>query len=284
MLSYQHGFHAGNEADVLKHVVLVACLEYMTQKPKPLLYVDTHAGAGGYALDSAQSQKTAEYRRGIARLWSLGDDLPEGLQSYLDVVRAFNQFAGSQEALAFYPGSPWIAQALLREGDRLQLFELHPKEAALLQQGLVKKRGLSVFQQDGFQGLIAALPPKERRGLVLMDPPYEIKTDYEQVVSRLIQAHKRFAGGTYLLWYPVVERARIDQLEKALKNSGIRAIDLYELAIAPDTSARGMTASGMIVINPPWILKNQMNTLLPWLCQHLAEGQGFYRIETLVEE
>ena len=284
MLSYQHGFHAGNEADVLKHVVLVACLEYMTQKPKPLLYVDTHAGAGGYALDSAQSQKTAEYRRGIARLWSLGDDLPEGLQSYLDVVRAFNQFAGSQEALAFYPGSPWIAQALLREGDRLQLFELHPKEAALLQQGLVKKRGLSVFQQDGFQGLIAALPPKERRGLVLMDPPYEIKTDYEQVVSRLIQAHKRFAGGTYLLWYPVVERARIDQLEKALKNSGIRAIDLYELAIAPDTSARVMTASGMIEINPTWKLKNQMNTLLPWLCQHLAEGQGFYRIETLVEE
>ncbi len=284
MLSYQHGFHAGNEADVLKHVVLVACLEYMMQKPKPLLYVDTHAGAGGYALDSAQAQKTAEYRRGIARLWALGDDAPENLRSYLAVVRAFNEFAGSPEVLAFYPGSPWIAQTLLREEDRLQLFELHPKEAALLQQGLVKKRGLSVFQQDGFQGLIAALPPKERRGLVLMDPPYEIKTDYEQVVSRLIQAHKRFAGGTYLLWYPVVERARINQLEKALKNSGIRAIDLYELAIAPDTSARGMTASGMIVINPPWVLKNQMNTLLPWLCQHLAEGQGFYRIETLVEE
>ncbi|MDY0136554.1 MAG: 23S rRNA (adenine(2030)-N(6))-methyltransferase RlmJ [Thiomicrospira sp.] len=283
MLSYQHGFHAGNYADVLKHLVLVNILDYMTQKDKPLLYVDTHAGAGGYALASAQAQKTAEYRQGIGRIWQC-DEAPQGLASYLAVVEAFNQSAGSAADLGFYPGSPWIAQHLLRPSDRLQLFELHPKEYALLAQAIEKRRGVQLLHQDGFQGLLAALPPKERRGLVLMDPPYEIKTDYAQVVSALCQAYKRFATGTYAIWYPVVERARINQLEKALKNSGIRAIDLYELAIAPDTSARGMTASGMIVINPPWVLKNQMNTLLPWLCQRLAEGQGFYRIETLVEE
>jgi 23S rRNA (adenine2030-N6)-methyltransferase len=282
MLSYQHGFHAGNYADVLKHLVLVNILDYMTQKDKPLLYVDTHAGAGGYALESAQSQKTAEYRQGIARVWH-NADAPEAMAGYLAAVQAFNASAGASD-LGFYPGSPWIAQHLLRPTDRMQLFELHPKEYALLQQAITVRRGIELAQLDGFSRLLAVLPPKERRGLVLIDPPYELKTDYEQVVSALCQAHKRFATGTYAVWYPVVERARIVQMERALVASGIRAIDRYELAIAPDTRGRGMTASGMIVINPPWRLKAQMEAVLPWLTACLAQGQGAYRIDTWVGE
>lgn len=283
MLSYRHGFHAGNFADVLKHWVLVESLAYLLQKDKPIWYADTHAGAGGYALDSAQAQKTAEYQNGIARLWDQAD-LPPALADYLAQIKAFNQQASQADKLAFYPGSPWLAQSILREHDRLSLFELHPQEQTLLQQNMAKDRRVKVFARDGFEGLIAALPPKERRGLILIDPPYEIKTDYQKVVETLVQAHKRFATGCYLLWYPVVERQRIRQLENAFIQSGIRHIDLYEMGLSSDSSGRGMTASGMIVINPPWTLKNTIASALPWLTHHLAGAAGEYRIETLVAE
>jgi 23S rRNA (adenine2030-N6)-methyltransferase len=284
MLSYRHAFHAGNFADVLKHLIQVQVLDYLLQKDKPIWYADTHAGAGGYALTSAEAQKNAEYQNGIAQLWGR-DDLPQTIERYVNLVAEFNCQAGAPVGeLKYYPGSPWFAAQMLRDSDRLSLYELHPQEQTLLIQNLAQGRRCKVFCNDGFQGVIAALPPKERRGLVLIDPPYEIKTDYEQVVETLIQAHKRFATGTYALWYPVVERARVKRLERGLIESGIRHIELYEMGLQADTSGRGMTASGMIVINPPWTLKSQMQQLLPWLTEKLARKQGIYRIETLVEE
>lgn len=283
MLSYRHAFHAGNFADVLKHLVQVQCLNYLLQKDKPIWYADTHAGAGGYALDSSEAQKNAEFQNGIGQVWGQ-INLAEPLQTYVDLVAQFNQQAGAKDTLKFYPGSPWFAQTLLREHDRLSLFELHPKEQALLKQNLGSHRRLKIFDTDGFKGLIAQLPPKERRGLVLIDPPYEIKEDYDTVVETLVQAHKRFATGTYALWYPVVERRRINRLEKALVNSGIRNIQLYELGLTDDTNGRGMTASGMIVINPPWTLLSQMQMLLPDLAKRLGGQAGCYRVETLCAE
>ncbi|UQB42736.1 23S rRNA (adenine(2030)-N(6))-methyltransferase RlmJ [Thiomicrospira microaerophila] len=285
MLSYRHAFHAGNFADVLKHLVLLESLFYLTQKDKPVWYADSHAGGGGYALNSHQAQKNAEFVNGIGRLWQ-ASDAPQAVGRYLQQVAAFNQQNQSTD-LSYYPGSPWLAQSVLREQDRLSLFELHAQENLILQQTLAlggRDRRLKVFEQDGFQGVIAQLPPKERRGLVLIDPSYEIKTDYERVVEVLVQAHKRFATGSYLLWYPVVERQRIHQLEKALRASGMRNISLYELGLSDDTSGRGMTASGMVVINPPWTLHATMQQVLPWLVEQLAPKTGFYRADILVEE
>lgn len=279
MLSYRHAFHAGNFADVLKHLVQVEILRYLHQKEKPFVYIDTHSGAGLYALDSDAAEKTAEYRQGIGRLEQC--DWPV-MQPYLQLIRQLSERNGQQH---LYPGSPALAQALLRPQDRAQCYELHPADYALLSELMQGDRRVRVQQSDGFQGLIASLPPAERRGLVLIDPPYEIKSDYDTVVSTLIKAHKRFATGIYALWYPVVERSRIDKLEQALISSGIPRIQLFELGLSADTEGRGMTSAGMIVINPPWTLKPALDTVLPLLASTLPEhGQGVWRSVELVVE
>lgn len=280
MLSYRHSFHAGNFADVLKHLVLVQTLHHLTQKEKPLLYLDTHAGAGGYLLSSEHAGKTLEFEDGIGRLWGRGD-LPQGLEEYLALVRRFNGAGPLQR----YPGSPWFAQQLLRQQDRMVLRELHPSDFALLQQTFRGDRRCRVEREDGFQACLALLPPAERRGLVLLDPPYEMKEDYQRVVDTLLAAHRRFATGTYAIWYPVVERYRIERMEKALLASGIRRVLLLELGVLPDSPGRGMTASGMIVVNPPWSLAAAMAPLLDYLAAHLADnGRGHSRLVELVGE
>lgn len=277
MLSYRHSFHAGNHADVLKHLVLCRIFSYLVRKDKPLCYVDTHAGAGGYALQSPQALKNREYETGIGRLWQR-QDLPAPLSGYVDLVRRFNP----DGELSQYPGSPWLARQLLRPDDRLFLHELHPADCAALREQSAADRRVKVACTDGYQGCVALLPPRERRGLVLMDPPFELKTDYRQVVETLQQAHRRFATGIYALWYPVVERARVEQLERALRATGIPAVDRYELAIAPDRRGHGMTASGLLVVNPPWTLRQELETCLPWLVRELAGAGGDCRVETLV--
>ncbi|MBN2647278.1 MAG: 23S rRNA (adenine(2030)-N(6))-methyltransferase RlmJ [Thiotrichales bacterium] len=279
MLSYLHGFHAGNFADVLKHLVSVQILNYLTDKPKPLFYLDTHAGSGGFALLKAQAQKTQEYQNGIGKLWEISEPLPAAVADYLEQVRQFNP----QPELKRYPGSPWFAQSLLRDEDRASLFELHPKEFADCHKKFSKDRRFRIYQEDGFHACMAQLPPREKRGYVLMDPPYEVKQDYRTAVDTLIQAHKKFATGTYALWYPVVERSRIIQMEKRFIASGIRNIQRFELGIASDILP-GMNASGMIVINPPWTLKSAMDDCLPFLANALGDRQGFYRSEQLVPE
>lgn len=278
LLSYRHSFHAGNVADVLKHIVLIEILQHLLKKDKAFSYIDTHAGAGLYHLKSQQAEKLQEYQQGIARLIAL--DWPE-LAAYQAAVRAVNP----DDSLTFYPGSPRIALHYLRPQDPAWLFELHPEDVELLSRNVHRQRQAKVWQEDGLKGVLRMLPPASRRGLVLIDPSYEIKTDYDAVFNTVVAACKKFATGIYAIWYPVVDRTRIDRLEQQFRQSGIKHIQLFELGLSPDSDARGMTSSGMIVINPPWPLRDAMSALLPKLVSALDDsGEAFYRNEVLVPQ
>lgn len=280
MLSYKHAFHAGNHADVLKHIVLMYSLEYMKRKSKPLMYLDTHAGSALYSKTSDEALKNKEYENGINAVVA-SKNIPKLVERYVELVVQCQK----ENANESYPGSPWLAKMLLQSTDCLFLYELHNNEFRALEANMAFVRSSRVFHSDGLKGLVASMPPVQRRGLVLIDPSYELKEDYERVASSIIEAYKRFIGGTFLLWYPVVDRDRIDRLEKRLINSGIRNISLYELTVSEDSSATGMTGSGMIVINQAWTLKKEMQEVLPFLSKTLGlDGRGCFRIETLVAE
>jgi 23S rRNA (adenine2030-N6)-methyltransferase len=280
MLSYQHAYHAGNYADVLKHVILIQVLNYLKQKPKPFCYIDTHAGQGEYKLDSAEAQKNQEFQNGIGALWERGD-VPGCVADYVNLLKQFNHSG----QLKHYPGSPLIAAQLLNAKDRLFLFELHTAESRRLEDNVKCDKRIKTFRTDGLKDSFGLLPPKENRGLILIDPSYEVKSDYQSVVDAMKEMYKRFATGCYLLWYPVVVRRRNQYMERALQASGIRNIQLFELGIQPDSDEFGMTACGMIVINPPWTLLAEMHQILPWLAETLGQNQqGHYRAEQLVAE
>ena len=281
MLSYRHSFHAGNHADVLKHIVLMLILENLKLKDKGFYYLDTHAGVGRYQLSSDEAEKTGEYKEGIGRLWER-TDLPQEISRYVDLIKHLNFGA---KALRYYAGSPLIAAQLLRPQDRALLTELHPRDFPLLRNNFKEFKNVSVKCDNGFQQLKATLPPKERRGLVLIDPPYELKEDYDLVVKAAEEGYKRFATGTYAIWYPVVLRHQTKRIFKGLQASGIRKILKIELAVRPDSDQRGMTASGMAVINPPWTLENQMKAILPYLVKTLVpEGTGSWTVEWITPE
>lgn len=277
MLSYRHQFHAGNPADVLKHTVLSLILEALKQKEKTIFYLDTHAGAGCYALNHPYSQKTAEYRAGIARLWGRSD-IPPSLKPYLQAIHSVN---GSDQ-LRHYPGSPAIAAALLRSHDQLYFSERHPTDFSALQHRFKGDRRVYVSATDGYQQLSARLPPPSRRGVIFIDPTYELKSDYQAVVTALQRGYRRFPTGVYVLWYPVVQRWRTEQLFQALQRSGLTPILHIELALQADCEATGMTASGMLVLNPPWKLEGQVAELLPWLQRILCQpGEGYGSLKWL---
>lgn len=274
MLSYRHAFHAGSHADVLKHSALLLMLEYLKQKDKPFWYIDTHAGAGRYRLQDAEAQKTREFESGIARLWSR-PDLPESLQIYCDSVRAQN---GGGE-LRFYPGSPLFAAHSLRAEDRLRLFELHPQDYDILSNIFSKDRRAMLAKQDGLAGLKALLPPLSRRALVLIDPPYEQQSEYRQVVDSLKDALRRFPGGTYALWYPLLEQPEPKRLPQKLVGLGCESTLRVELRVRaptarPDLKNGGMYGSGLFVINPPWTLAAQLRDMLPYLSDVLKEDDS----------
>jgi|SaaInlStandDraft_3_1057020.scaffolds.fasta_scaffold02920_5 23S rRNA (adenine2030-N6)-methyltransferase len=280
MLSYRHSYHAGNFADVLKHSVLIHIIEHLKKKQKPFCYVDTHAGAGSYSLNSEQAEKTQEYLQGIAKIWQ-ADNLPPAIAAYVNVIKAFNIDA----TLNRYPGSPMIARHLLRPQDRIFLYELHNTEVEILCQSVNKDKRVQVIHKDGFKQSLSIMPPQQRRGLVLIDPSYEIKTEYKQVLETIIQLHQRFSTGTYALWYPVVERQRIDELERKILASPLRNVQLFELAQRADSDGQGMTASGVVVVNPPWTLYAEMQQALPYLAENLGlVNQGAYRIRQLKDE
>ncbi|MWN32248.1 MULTISPECIES: 23S rRNA (adenine(2030)-N(6))-methyltransferase RlmJ [unclassified Gilliamella] len=280
MLSYRHSYHAGNHADVLKHIVLTLCIESLKEKEKPFLYLDTHSGAGRYLLKSEHSEKTGEYLSGINLLWQQSN-IPELINTYISILKRYNPF----DELKYYPGSPLIAKQLLRKQDKINLTELHPTDYALLKQEFSKDKRTKVLREDGFVQLKSKLPPQSRRGIVLIDPSYEIKDDYQKIPVALLEAYKRFATGVYLIWYPVVSRTQTQKMIDNIVNSGIKRVSQFELAIKPDNNQKGMTASGMIVINPPWKLHEQMRTILPWLKTILdIEKTGNYIIRELVPE
>lgn len=279
MLSYRHGFHAGNPADVLKHAVFVFVLGHLQRKAGPLLILDTHAGAGLYDLASAEAAKTGEFRDGIARLAAGAGEVPDLLGTYLALVKARNP----RGPLAVYPGSPALALTMKRPQDRLAFYELHPADHQRLADLAGRVRGVSIERTDGFKGLTARVPPDGRRGLVLIDPSYEIKTDYDKVVAALAKAWRRFATGVYILWYPVIERSRIDGLLAAVTAAGIRKVYRIELGMAPDAPGYGMTASGVLVVNPPFTLPGAAGAALPWLAERLG-AHGPAVAEWLVPE
>ena len=271
MLSYRHAFHAGNHADVLKHLALVQVLRYFNQKDKPYWFIDTHAGAGAYALTKGYATQVAEYKDGIARLWSC-DDLPDALQDYMGIVRAENR----DGTLRHYPGSPRIARALLRDIDRLRLFELHPSDHPSLERNLAAAGKRVLIQHgDGFAGLKALLPPPPRRAVALIDPSYEVKADYQHVVQALRDALTRFPTGCYLLWYPLLARVEAQKLPEKLRK--LPAADWLDVTLrvkAPSPDGLGMHGSGLFVINPPYTLRATLQSVMPWLARVLAQDEG----------
>lgn len=277
MLSYRHGFHAGNHADVLKHFITVELLQYLNRKDKPYWYIDTHAGAGVYALDDTFASKNAEYAGGIGKLWTR-DDVPEPLHAYLDEIRALNP----DNTLRLYPGSPYLAFSLLRDIDRLRLFEMHSTEIEVLRDNFRHAgRRVMVYPGDGFTGLKALLPPQPRRGIVLIDPSYEDKEDYGHVVRTLREGLQRFATGIYAIWYPQVQRRASQLLPEQLKALGVTHWLHVALTVAaPREDGFGLHGSGMFVINPPWTLRPMLEQVMPWLCDALAQDAGAdYRLE-----
>jgi 23S rRNA (adenine2030-N6)-methyltransferase len=293
MFSYRHGFHAGNHADVFKHVALLAILRHLTAKETPLWVIDTHAGAGLYRLDSDYAGTSGEAAHGIFRLAETvgthntiaGQPLAPAVADYLEQVRAFNR----QGQWRIYPGSPFLAQRLLRTEarDKLKLFELHPSDSKALAGHVAQLeagRQVSMARDDGFEALKALLPPPSRRALVLMDPSYEIKSDYGKVVAALKDSLQRFATGTYAIWYPVIPRPEAHDLPRRLKTLANQArkpwlhatfaIGQGEAAPAGDPRRPGLTASGIFVLNPPHTLRPALEAALPQLLEALGRGRG----------
>jgi len=272
LFSYRHAFHAGNHADVLKHAVLIHMLDYLNRKDTPYWVVDTHAGAGLYALDSDWAAKNAEFADGIGRLWQR-DDLPPLLASYLERVRRYNP----DGRLRHYPGSPWLTLDALRERDRLRLFEMHPTESDVLVGNLEQLdktalRQTTIYATDGFEGMKALLPPPPRRGLVLIDPSYEDKQDYRRTLNAVKEGLKRFATGTYAVWYPLVQRREATELARHLDNLQVKSWLHVSLTVKkPAADGLGLHGSGMFVVNPPWTLHAALREAMPVLTRLLAQ-------------
>ncbi|MFD2057872.1 23S rRNA (adenine(2030)-N(6))-methyltransferase RlmJ [Mesorhizobium calcicola] len=282
-MNYRHAYHAGNFADVVKHVVLTRLLEYLKQKDKAFRVVDTHAGIGRYDLSSVEAQKTGEWQGGIGRLIDapLSRTVAELLAPYLEAVRSLNPDGGIQK----YPGSPLIARHLMRKQDRLSAIELHPKDAGKLRTLFAGDFQARVIELDGWLALGAHLPPKEKRGLVLIDPPFEEAGEFERLVDGLIRAHKRWPGGIYALWYPIKDRKAIIAFRKALKQSGIPKLLDIEFEIRPASSQPSLDGSGLLVVNPPFTLEGELRTLLPALHGLLAvERPAHWSMEWLAGE
>lgn len=270
MFAYRHAFHAGNHADVLKHLVLTLVLGHLNAKPKAYRMVDTHAGAGGYSLESRYARQKAEYEQGVGRLWSR-DDLPAPLASYVAQVRAFNPVG----RLAQYPGSPAIARALLRPQDQLRCFERHPTDHRILAAFLADMNGAQVEDGDGFERLKSTLPPPSRRGVVLIDPSYEGHADYARVVGCLRDALTRFAEGVYVVWYPQVGKLEAAQLPRRLVHLAPKSWLRAELTVQrPSAQGFGLVGSGVVVFNPPHLLGAELKAALPYLADVLGQYDG----------
>lgn len=270
-MNYRHIYHAGNFADVLKHAVLARLVTYLQQKEKAFRVLDTHAGIGLYDLSSEEAQKTGEWRDGIGRL--LEGDLPAPiaaiLEPYLATVRELNP--GTE--LTRYPGSPKLVRMLFRPQDRLSAMELHPDDYETLHRLFDGDFQSRVTELDGWLALGAHLPPKEKRGLILVDPPFEIEGEYERLADGLAKGYRRFAGGTFCLWYPLKKNAPIKAFHEALKALEIPKMLCAELSVRSDRDTTGLSGSGLIIVNPPFTLKGELDVLLPFLKTRLGQDR-----------
>ena len=268
-----------------KHITLILLLQSLKRKNSAFCYIDTHAGRGQYDLHSEFARKNREYETGISMLWALSD-VPAPVLAYLDAVRIVNpRFKCRGKGPRLYPGSPVIARQFLRPQDRMVLMELHNTEAPKLRDLFKNDKQVIVHHRDGFEGLPALVPPPEKRGMVLVDPSYEIKTDFELLIRSLVNAWLKWPNGIYAIWYPVQERQPVPRLKYEIRRSGIKKIFLHEFSIYPDTEPNRLAGSGMLVINPPWKFDKQISEVLAWLVPLLDRGArtGFH-CEWLVPE
>ena len=270
-MNYRHIYHAGNFADVLKHAVLARLIRYMQKKDGGFRVLDTHAGIGLYDLSSEEAQKTGEWLEGIGKLMEaeLGAQVAELLEPYLSAIRELNP----EGRLRFYPGSPKLARMLFRPQDRLSAMELHPEDFARLHRLFEGDHHVRITELDGWLALGAHLPPKEKRGIVLVDPPFEEEDEYQRLAKGLDRAYRRFPGGTYCLWYPLKKGAPIKEFHETLQALDIPKMLCAELTVRSDRGMTGLTGSGLVIVNPPFTLKDELHQLLPALKDHLAQDR-----------
>ena len=277
-MNYRHAFHAGNFADVTKHVILTRIIEYLKLKEKAFRVIDTHAGAGLYNLDSGEAARTGEWQDGIAKVIDakLPEPVADLLAPWLNAVRSVN----SGSSLRKYPGSPKLTRMLLRKQDRLSAIELHPEDAKLLARQFEGDYQVRVIELDGWLALGAHLPPKEKRGLVLVDPPFEESSEFERIVNGLRAAFERWPNGIYALWYPLKDRKSVQAFLKHLKETGIPKILNTELYIRGPSLEPRLDGSGMIIVNPPYTLADELKVIFPELMTLLQQDRGgFWRVE-----
>lgn len=278
-MNYRHAFHAGNFADVFKHVLLVRMLDYLRRKPTPFFFLDTHAGIAEYDLASKQSARTGEWREGIGRLAGHAEGSAGALlKPYLDLVAPYESDGRPYR----YPGSPRLAQAMLRDNDRATLCELHRDDAALLRTKMARDRRVKVVEIDGYLAWNAYLPPKERRGLVFVDPPFEMTREGQRMQAGLVSAHRKWATGTQALWYPIKNAPPGFDLAEGLRAAGLRRLLHLRLLTG---RGEGLLGCGMIILNPPFPLREEAEIILPYLTARLAQGEGAgYAVEWLAGE
>ena len=273
MLSYRHGFHAGNFADVFKHVVLLALVAALQRKSKPFCFLDTHAGAGRYDLRDARALLNREYEHGIHRLW-WRDDLPAPVARWREAVRDSDPALAEGAPPRLYPGSPLLVAGQLRGGDRLVLCELHPAEQQALSRLFADEPRAGVHARDGYEALVALLPPAERRGLVLVDPSYETTDEVRRIRSAVTGALKRFETGVYAIWYPLLARKSTHGLLEWARTAGARRVLRLELQVRAAETRLGMNGCGMLILNTPWKLDAELASTLPWLASAFGEGNA----------
>ena len=285
-MNYRHHFHAGNFADVMKHVLLLQILARLNQKDKPYRYIDTHGGAGKYDLSTSEAQKSGEFLNGIHRLVKLDDSIkrnaPEGVQQYLKIVEKMREGSGK----GAYPGSPWFALEGMREIDKATIFEMQRDVFQQLYYNVRDKRA-GFHERDAYEGLFGVIPPKEKRGLVMIDPPYEVeRKDFPQLVDLIATAYKKWPTGVFAIWYPIKDRAMIDRFEKKMIKTGIRRQLICEVCVWPDDTPVGLNGCGLLVINPPWKFSEDADEALQWLFPHLrmSENGGHAAVRWLVGE
>ncbi|MEO9528767.1 23S rRNA (adenine(2030)-N(6))-methyltransferase RlmJ [Roseibium sp.] len=271
-MNYRHAYHAGNIGDVLKHIVLSRLIVYFQRKDKPFRVLDTHAGIGLYDLTSVETQKTGEWQQGIAKV--LSADIPEPVAAllgpWLGVVRDLNP----DGKLQYYPGSPVVARRLLRKTDRLTLTELHPKDFRVLSEQFSGDHQVKTIHLDGWLAMAGFLPPKEKRGLVLIDPAFEVTDEFDRMGDALVRAFRKWPGGTYALWYPLKDVREIRRMHASLSEAGLRDVLTLELSTGRSGPDTRMLGSGMTLVNPPYTLADEMRLVLPWLADVLHQGPG----------
>lgn len=281
-MNYRHIYHAGYFADVFKHVLLIALVESFLAKDSPFFYMDTHAGIGRYDLRDLPAQKTQEYKQGIGKVLEYTGPLSSWIQKYLAIVKDLNP--PNSTALDYYPGSPRIARALLRPQDRMLLTELHPEDYLQLKQEFAQDKQVIVHHYDAYQALKAFLPPNQKRGLVLIDPPFEKQNEFEAMLESLLMAKQRWSAGCFGLWYPIKNRSKVMKFYRDLRQSGLRELLCCELAIAPISDTR-LTACGLVIANPPWQFQQVVEKILKQLTPLLSyPAKGSFKLNWLVKE